>query len=57
MVQRGPLRADSEAWKRIESGPYKIPTEMEAWVGEASSSAGSTVVVESEEKETSTASP
>jgi hypothetical protein len=32
VVQRGPLRAQSEAWKRVESGAHAIPTEMEAWV-------------------------
>jgi hypothetical protein len=32
VVQRGPLRAQSEAWKRVESGTHAIPTEMEAWV-------------------------
>jgi len=61
VVQRGPLRAESEAWKRVTPGSYKIPTEMEAWVGASSSSGGggsSTVVVaESEEVEASAASP
>jgi hypothetical protein len=32
VVQRGPLRAQSEAWKRVESGSRAIPSEMEAWV-------------------------
>ena len=56
VVQRGPLRAESEAWKRVEPGSYKIPTEMEAWVGASSSSGGSTTVV-AETVETSAASP
>ena len=41
-------------------GSYKIPTEMEAWVGTSRTTGGSTVVVtESEESEveTSAASP
>lgn len=61
VVQRGPLRADSEAWERVSSGSYKVPTEMEAWVGadtSSSSSSGSTVVMEeSEEQVSAGASP
>jgi len=56
VVQRGPLRAESEAWKRVDTDSYKIPTEMEAWVGADSSGDGTVVVAESE-KEASAASP
>eukprot|EP00578_Thalassiosira_sp_NH16_P014100 CAMPEP_0181106112 /NCGR_PEP_ID=MMETSP1071-20121207/16357_1 /TAXON_ID=35127 /ORGANISM="Thalassiosira sp., Strain NH16" /LENGTH=447 /DNA_ID=CAMNT_0023189495 /DNA_START=144 /DNA_END=1487 /DNA_ORIENTATION=- len=36
VVKRDPLRADSEAWSRIESaGSKSIPEEMKSWVGDA----------------------
>lgn len=57
VVQRGPLRSESEAWKRIEpSSAKKIPVEMEAWVGASSSTSGSSATV-AETVETSAASP
>lgn len=39
VVQRSPLRAQSAAWKRVESGSRTIPTELEDWVNSASSTA------------------
>ena len=36
VVKREPLRANSEAWKRVESGESKIiPEEMKSWVDDA----------------------
>jgi len=36
VVKREPLRANSEAWSRVESsGSHSIPEEMSTWVGEA----------------------
>ena len=36
IVKREPLRADSEAWNRVESSGMRIvPEEMKAWVGNA----------------------
>lgn len=36
VVKREPLRANSEAWSRVESsGSKAIPEEMKAWVGDA----------------------
>jgi hypothetical protein len=57
VVQRGPLRADSEAWERVSSGSYKVPTEMEAWVGAGSVSGDRTVVVKESEEVSAGASP
>lgn len=37
LVERKPLRADSEAWQRVvssSSGSIDIPAELKAWVGE-----------------------
>jgi len=36
VVQRDPLRANSEAWTRVESSSGKtIPEELKSWVGDA----------------------
>ena len=47
VVKRDPLRADSEAWKRVGSEDSKnIPVEMQSWVGEAPKIVEAEVIME-----------
>lgn len=43
VVERKPLRADSDAWKRVEEGSsdkVEIPAELQAWVSAAAAATG-----------------
>lgn len=45
VIKRDPLRADSEAWSRV-NGSHNIPEEMKSWVGDAKVDAAPTADVE-----------
>lgn len=56
LVERKPLRLESTAWKRVaEGGSMEIPSEFEAWVGDAMNGSAAAAAANSQKEENTTA--